>query len=140
MTRKMERYWRRILDRVAAGRIDTWDYQWEFACWLHGGSLSSPASISCPISGSASDSTHTRAGSPLANMPLPAHVVPIKHPAMVQRNSAADDFSARHIYKSFLPRLRDKARHDPWGLLQQARQAGTAALSCGRSAGRSSDA
>ncbi|HWW75305.1 MAG TPA: hypothetical protein VNZ44_07915, partial [Pyrinomonadaceae bacterium] len=30
-------YWARVLDDVRAGRIDTWDYQWLFACWAAGG-------------------------------------------------------------------------------------------------------
>ena len=30
-SRRFERYWRRIFDRVYAGEIDTWDYQWTFA-------------------------------------------------------------------------------------------------------------
>ncbi len=33
MDRRERDYWTDIFDRVYRGEIDTWDYQWAFACW-----------------------------------------------------------------------------------------------------------
>jgi hypothetical protein len=41
--RRFERYWMQNLDKVAEGEIDTWDFQWTFSCWLHGGLAILPA-------------------------------------------------------------------------------------------------
>lgn len=35
--RRQELYWRRILDSVMRGRIDSWAYRWTFAHWINGG-------------------------------------------------------------------------------------------------------
>ena len=32
-----KKYWGSIFTKVAAGKIDTWDYQWAYACLLYGG-------------------------------------------------------------------------------------------------------
>jgi hypothetical protein len=137
---KQERYWRRILDKVAAGKIDTWDYQWEFACWLYGGLSAIPNVNLVSNIGFGLHSTHTRAGGPLADIPRQPIAFPLRHPATVQRNAAADDFTARHIYKSFVPRVLDKARYDSRGLLEQAGQAVASALVRGHRTGRTTDA
>jgi hypothetical protein len=136
---KQRKYWRRILDRVATGKIDTWDYQWELACWLQGGLSTIPDVNLVSNIGFGQDSTHTRAGSPLADMPQQPMAFPIKHPAAVKRNLEADAFTSRHIYKPFIARVLDKARYDPQGLLRQAGRAGTAALSHQRRGGGSRD-
>ena len=32
-----QQYWVNILDRVHQGLVDTWDYQWSYACWSQNG-------------------------------------------------------------------------------------------------------
>lgn len=128
---KQVRYWRRILDRVAAGEIDTWDYQWQFACWLQGALSAIPSVNLVSNIGFGLDSTHTRAGSPLADMPRDVISFPLRHPITVAPCSEADAFTASVAYKPLLPRVIAQARHNPRGLLQQAYQAGASALSRG---------
>ncbi len=137
---RQARYWCCILNRVAAGEIDTWDYQWQFACWLQGAVSAIPEANLVSNIGFGQSSSHTRAGSMLADMPRDAVLFPLTHPAGVERNGEADAFTARVAYKPLLPRVLDKARHDPRGLLQQAYEAGASVLSRGHRSGGSTDA
>lgn len=37
-----KKYWSRIFDWTHSGYIDTWDYQWVFACWIQNGLIILP--------------------------------------------------------------------------------------------------
>ena len=40
--RRAARLWTEFFDRTRAGKIDTWDYQWQYTIWAHGGLVATP--------------------------------------------------------------------------------------------------
>jgi hypothetical protein len=91
-------FWREVWNAVSAGRIDTWDYQWAFAC-MQAGSLSIvPARNLVTNIGFGSNSTNTRHASAVAELPSVPMAFPLSHPSTVARASAADDFTRRLFF------------------------------------------
>lgn len=85
-------YWRKILDSVQGGRIDTWDYQWLFSVLSQGGLSATPNKNLVSNIGFGGTATHTGAES--ANANLPRHDLgPIVHPDFVLRHHVADRFT-----------------------------------------------
>lgn len=54
-----ERSWRRTFDHSFDGTIDTWDFQWMFSSWLHGGYSLLPSVNLVRNLGFGDDATHT---------------------------------------------------------------------------------
>jgi hypothetical protein len=90
--------WQGLFDSVANGKIDTWDYQWMFACWKqHGVSCMPQANLISNI-GFGQDATHTvGAESKLANIPSGPIALPLVHPASVAASTYADQWTSRHV-------------------------------------------
>jgi hypothetical protein len=57
-------HWRRVLDSVYEGNINTWDYQWLFTCWRLGALAILPAVSQVSNLGFGGDATHTTAAAP----------------------------------------------------------------------------
>lgn len=56
---RLRDYWRAKFDATRAGEIRTWDYQWVFTLWAHGGSAVTPTRSLIENIGFGADSTHT---------------------------------------------------------------------------------
>lgn len=83
--KSVRRFWKDIWDRVSAGEIDTWDYQWSFACLAHYGLTITPNVNLVSNIGFGVDATHTTDPSSKVNgMQTDALRFPLRHP---------DDFS-----------------------------------------------
>lgn len=63
-------YWTRIFDETHAGEVDTWDYQWMFACWKNGLVSVLPCHSQILNIGFGLDATHT-------GVDVPAYVTPV---------------------------------------------------------------
>jgi hypothetical protein len=98
--RRVETYWRYTLDAAYAGRINTWDYQWTFACWRQGGLSALPAANQTGNLGFGSDSTHTVGDAPkyvLESRPALLEF-PLAHPGSVERDERADALIDREVF------------------------------------------
>ncbi len=74
-------YWTSIFDRVYHSQIETWDYQWIFACWAHNGLCIVPHVNLITNIGFGIDATFTNdPDNILANVPLAKMEFPVKHP------------------------------------------------------------
>lgn len=93
------RYWRHAWDEAAGGRIDTWDYQWVYACAARGGLAVIPNVNLVSNLGFGVDATHTLAASRLANLPVEGLQWPLRHPAVVERCGAADAIMREVAYQ-----------------------------------------
>jgi hypothetical protein len=94
-----KQYWIDIFDRVFNGAIDTWDYQWVYACWCQSGLAVLPDSNLVSNIGFGVEGTHTfNSDSPLANLPL-TDIWEIDHPTFVARNPMADTYTYNEFYK-----------------------------------------
>ncbi|MGI8820714.1 MAG: glycosyltransferase family 2 protein [Chthoniobacterales bacterium] len=58
-TRQTVRQWEKALDDVYSGRVDTWDWQWNLACWLQRGASIIAAQNLVSNIGFGAASTHT---------------------------------------------------------------------------------
>lgn len=83
-------YWTSLFEAVACDRIDTWDYQWTFACWIQSGLTVLPTVNLVSNIGFGKDATHTTAASSIGNLPTEALSFPLKHPAFMIRDAQAD--------------------------------------------------
>ena len=91
-------YWHSVLTNVVNGKIDTWDYQWAYAC-LKSDSLSIVPEVNLISNiGFGAESTHTRDASPLANLPVFAMDEPMLHPSSIEWNREADAFTFNHHF------------------------------------------
>jgi hypothetical protein len=83
--------WEGLLNRVKAGEIDTWDYQWTACVWYYGGLTATPNVNLVTNIGFGPEATHTVTSSD--EFGLEANPLgPLTHPGAVRQNFAADKF------------------------------------------------
>lgn len=107
------RAWRKLFDEVANGRIDTWDYQWQFACWERGALGIMPRINQIENLGFGGNATHTNHAAPAYLKPAYELPMPLKHPALLERRADLDAivdqrryyFNRRHEVKARLRAL-----------------------------------
>ncbi|MDP8984377.1 MAG: glycosyltransferase family 2 protein [Pseudomonadota bacterium] len=90
--RFLESYWRHYFGSTFEGKIDTWDYQWFFACWYTGGLTIVPNTNQTRNLGYGAGATHTTGDEPPAVRLSRARPLtfPLIHPATVERSTKAD--------------------------------------------------
>lgn len=104
-------YWKDVFEKVYRGKVDSWDFQWLFACWIQKGLNILPSMNLVSNIGFGNDSTHTRTNSAVANLENKEIVFPLSHPAYVSRNVLADKiidkmfFSSRPLYKKIIAKI-----------------------------------
>ena len=103
-------YWESIFDRVYCGEIDTWDYQWTFACWKRGGLTILPEVNLVENIGFGQDATHTREARGVSP-PVSGSITELKHPDIIAVNRKADRYTFDHNFggkkmRSFRARLK----------------------------------
>jgi len=85
------RRWEKTFGKVFRGGVDTWDYQWQFACWLHKGLTCTPRTNLVSNIGFGPEATHTKdAESNAANLPAGELKFPLLHPANVMLGEKFD--------------------------------------------------
>lgn len=91
------RYWERVFDCVAAGKLDTWDYPWTASTWYWGGLTATPNVNLVSNIGASPDATHTRTSSDQlerSTEPLGALV----HLSKVELDYEADRYTFDHHF------------------------------------------
>lgn len=97
------RYWHDIFQKVYDKKIDTWDYQWTFACWLQNGLTILPDVNLVSNIGFGPEGYYTKnPKSPLANIPVTAIEFPLQHPPYTIRYSQADKFTQDTVFDPVL--------------------------------------
>lgn len=92
-----QKYWSDIFDRLFEDTINTWDYQWLYACWSQNGLSILPNSNLVSNIGFSSDGTHTTSDSPEARLPT-TDILQITHPQFIFRNQEADTYTFDYHY------------------------------------------
>ncbi len=100
-------YWTKIFEEVYQGKIDTWDYQWTFACWIQKGLSILPNVNLVSNIGFGEGATHTLGGSPFANLPIGKMDFPLKHPPFIIRDVQTDAITH---YRNFSPHISTKIK------------------------------
>ncbi len=109
--RKFKKLWERSLDHTYQGAVDTWDYQWVFACFIQSGLTIIPNVNLISNIGFDENATHTTYQSHLVNtiaQPLP---FPLIHPPFVITDTKSDQISQNFLYsQSLITKLITKSR------------------------------
>lgn len=85
-------YWRYIFDNVYNGKIDTWDYQWTFSCWIQNTLTIIPKVNLISNIGFGMKAEHTKVKNKFAEMETESMIYPILHPEHILSNSNADSY------------------------------------------------
>lgn len=86
-----QKYWTSIFDQMFESAVDTWDFQWVYACWSQNGLVALPNSNLISNIGFRSDATHTQSETPLAQLPT-NDMWQIRHPPFIVRHQEADNY------------------------------------------------
>ena len=99
--------WTRYFDNIHAGRTDTWDTQWIFACWQAGGIGITPAVNLVSNIGFRADATHTTWQTKMADRPT-ADIGELRHPTAIEVATVEDHWDFLEVYngRSFTRRNR----------------------------------
>lgn len=85
-------FWTDNFNRVHAGEVDTWDYQWGYACWRHDGIGIIPNVNLITNIGAGPDATHTKG--PVGSLEVPTGTLgELRHPQKILVDHAADKFT-----------------------------------------------
>jgi hypothetical protein len=102
-----QKYWSDEFDKVYAGEINTWDYQWLYTCFAQSRLSIVPNRNLISNLGFGPDATHTLGESPWANMPT-YDTWEINHPRLITRNLEADLYTFNHHYNGNTMRQQDR--------------------------------
>jgi len=96
----LSNYWTQVFNSIHSGHVDTWDYQWVYACWKNYALSITPRSNLIQNIGFGHDATHTAFGAPLyVTQSSPSELVlPLVHPLSISRNIEADQISETHVF------------------------------------------
>jgi hypothetical protein len=105
-------YWSAIFDKVHAGKIDTWDYQWVYACWRQNGIGIIPNVNLITNIGAGPDATHTKGA--VGSLEIPAGTLgELRHPQNISIDRAADQFTFdEHCGGNELRRRQEELRRE----------------------------
>jgi hypothetical protein len=93
-------HWTKTFDKVAAGGIDTWDFQWVYTNWI-GGRLSVLPHVNLISNiGFGTDATHTTGNSEVANLPAKAMEFSLRHPIAITADARADRRTFERLFMS----------------------------------------
>lgn len=99
-----EAAWRQTFQKVYDGKIDTWDYQWTFACWINNGLTVLPNSNLISNLGFGADATHTTQSRSQEQLPVEAMRFPLSHPFIMVPDNQADTRTMRSFFRTNLLR------------------------------------
>jgi len=96
--RRAVAYWEEQFEKTYAGEIDSWDYQWAFTCWLHGGLTVLPSVNLISNIGFSQDATHTKSSFSYRMMNVEPMTFPLHHPHNIDRDIIADNLTQKVHY------------------------------------------
>jgi hypothetical protein len=95
-------FWLEMFKYVRSGNINTWDYQWMFALWMHQGLAITPAVNLVSNIGFGAGGTNTQIGDEkFAGNKTISMAFPLKHPDKIEINKAADHYTGNYLFKIF---------------------------------------
>jgi hypothetical protein len=103
-------YWRNNFDRVAAGEVDTWDYQWLFSAWVANGLSITPNVNLIANIGFGPDATHTTEANDRMLPQLGRMTFPMRHPSQVVPCDQADRYEERQLFLRWRTRIKMRLR------------------------------
>jgi len=100
------KYWAEHFDRIKAGEVDTWDYQWHYTVFRRGGVSVVPYANLITNLGHGANATHTRDESSGIARLKAFQIGPVQAPERVVRNRQYDEITfLRRYVMDCMPRL-----------------------------------
>jgi hypothetical protein len=94
------RKWTSIFNQVYKNKINTWDFQLTFACWINN-SLSIMPNVNLISNiGFGGDSTHTAYNNIFSNMEINSMIFPLKNPPFIVIDTKADKYVSKHNFSN----------------------------------------
>jgi hypothetical protein len=91
-------YWRYIFEKVYSEKIDTWDYQWTFSCWIQNALTVIPNVNLVSNIGFGTNAEHTKVKNRYAEMETQPMSNPISHPKYILQDSKADSIVQKEMF------------------------------------------
>ncbi|MBD2343418.1 glycosyltransferase family 2 protein [Anabaena subtropica] len=105
-----QQYWTNLFDQMYEDPqvIDTWDYQWTYACWSQGGLVIAPnKNLITNLGFNRPDAAHTTGDSPRSKLAT-TDIWKIKHPPFIVRQTQADQHTFDYIFGGKQMRQQDQ--------------------------------
>jgi hypothetical protein len=97
--KQQQKYWRKIFQSVYDGKIDTWDYQWAYTCFINNGLCVTPNINLVSNIGFGLDSTHTKDKDNIFSEMKVEEINEIIHPNFILADQEADFFTSKLCFK-----------------------------------------
>jgi hypothetical protein len=91
-------YWKYKFENMYKGRMDIWDYQWTFSCWIQNSLTIIPNVNLISNIGFGPDALHTKEKTECLEMKTDSMIFPISHPPYILRDSVADNIYEKSIF------------------------------------------
>jgi len=110
--KKQIKYWQDILEAVYNNKIDTWDYQLNFSCWINSRLNIMPNINLISNIGFGADAGRTTQKNKFSEIQAHEMRFPLSHPPLIIRNALADGMTARIQFSklSIIARIANKIR------------------------------
>ena len=95
---KSVRYWTKQIENTYQGKIDSWDYQWVFACWINNALTIIPNVNLVSNIGFGSEAVHTKIKDEFTEIETEPMMFPISNPDYILRDSKADFFVENKMF------------------------------------------
>jgi hypothetical protein len=95
-----QKYWTAIFDQMYEDPhvLDTWDYQWLYACWAqHGLAIAPNRNLISNLGFNRADAAHTTGDSPRARLAT-TDIWEVSHPPFVVKDGDADNYTFNYIF------------------------------------------
>lgn len=121
-------FWSDNFQNQFEGKIDTWDYAWQYSIWRNSGLVAIPENNQVSNIGFGDGATHTvDSNSRLSKLPT-APIDSIRHPAEIKQNLNADEYTWENIFKPRNPAETEQPKtNSMWQRLHNAWRSGDAA-------------
>jgi len=107
-----EKFWENIFENTYHGKINTWDYQWIFSCWIQNGISILPNVNLVKNIGFDGNATHTKNKNKQADLPANSIDFPLKNPDFIIIDNDADSRTQVLMQKmNILYRIKDKIQN-----------------------------
>lgn len=116
--KRTAKYWAQIFETVYRGKIDTWDYQWTFSCWIQNGLTILPNVNLVSNIGFGEDGTHTKAANKIAMILALEITFPLKHPPTMIRDDVADRRTDLNVVRTSVP-IAERILRKAWSLARR---------------------
>jgi hypothetical protein len=95
------RYWTQIFDATHGERNSSWAYRWTYSAWVNDALTLIPAVNLVSNIGFGEQATHTlNRKNPFAALPTGEIPFPLRHPPVLEVNTAADAFTQRTMFQN----------------------------------------